>query len=127
MSTSLPGGGRDRGGGGRGPGPELRVRYGAFFDLRIPRDRIAGVRSAHAGKDSHLVTVDGEELGVRVASMTNLVVELVEPVTAVRPLGGQVQVRTVRWYADDPRRALAALRPAEPRSADGRRTDRGVQ
>lgn len=73
------------------------------------------------GSDTHFLPttaaefgVDSPELvqfGVWVASMTNLVVKLSEPATAVRPLGGQVQVRIVRWYADDPHTAMAALQP----------------
>ena len=40
-------------------------------------------------------------------------VELSEPVTAVRPLGAEVRVSTVRFFADDPGPLVAALRSAE--------------
>jgi hypothetical protein len=90
---------------------EVRIRYGAFFDLRVPRERIAGVRRVRNFDESGMVRVDGDRLAVAVASQTNLVVELTEPITAVRPLGRRVEVRTVRFFADDPAAALGALRP----------------
>lgn len=91
---------------------EVRIRYGAFFDLRVPRDRIAEVRRAGNHNERGMVTVAGDQLAVAVTSQTNLVLELTEPVTVVRPLGRQARVRTVRFYADDPAAAHAALRPA---------------
>ncbi|WP_119730993.1 hypothetical protein [Thermomonospora amylolytica] len=91
---------------------ELRLRYGAFFDLRIPRALITGVRRVRNFDENGLITVDGDVLALAVASQTTVVVELAEPITAVRPLGARVRVRTVRFYADDPGAVLAALRPA---------------
>ncbi|MFF0775592.1 hypothetical protein ACFYUK_42365 [Nonomuraea wenchangensis] len=90
---------------------EVRIRYGAFFDLRVPRERIAAVRHVRNFNESATVKVDGDRLAVAVASQTNLVLELTEPVTAVRPLGRRAEVRTIRLFADDPTAALAALRP----------------
>ncbi|GGV10668.1 hypothetical protein GCM10010182_33460 [Actinomadura cremea] len=81
---------------------EVRVRYGAFFDLRIPREKIASVRTVRNYDESGLVRVDGGRLAVAVASQTNVLVELTEPIVAVRPLGKRVEVRAVRFYADDP-------------------------
>ncbi|MFD2080801.1 hypothetical protein SAMN05421678_109273 [Actinopolymorpha cephalotaxi] len=101
---------------------EVRVRYGAFFDLRVPRDRIAAVRRAGNHNESGMVTVAGDQLAVAVSSQTNLVLDLTEPVTVVRPLGRQARVRTVRFYADDPVAAHAALRPA----ADDRQRQESV-
>jgi hypothetical protein len=97
---------------------EVRVRYGAFFDLRVPRDRIAAVRRAGNHNESGMVTVAGDQLAVAVSSQTNLVLDLTEPVTVVRPLGRQALVRTVRFFADDPVAAYAALRPAAEPTQD---------
>jgi hypothetical protein len=38
------------------------------------------------------------------------VVELREPVTVVRPLGGEARIAAIRFFCDDPRPALEALR-----------------
>jgi hypothetical protein len=81
---------------------ELRVRYGAFFDLRIPRAQISSLRSVRNYNESGMVKVLDDRLAVAVASQTNVVVELREPVRVVRPLGGRADVRTVRFFADDP-------------------------
>ncbi|MDA0635075.1 hypothetical protein OUY22_16775 [Nonomuraea sp. MCN248] len=91
---------------------ELRIRYGAFFDLRIPRELVASVRTVRAYNESGLVTVDGERLTVAVASQVNVVVELSEPVTAVRPLGAEAAVTTVRFFADEPGPLVALMRQA---------------
>lgn len=89
---------------------EVRVRYGAFFDLRLPRERIARVRHTRNFNESGVVRVEDGQLAVAVASQTNLVVELTGPVTAVRPLGRRAEVRTVRLFADDPAAVLRTLR-----------------
>lgn len=81
---------------------EVRVRYGAFFDLRIPREKIASVRTVRNYNEDGLVRVSEGRLAVAVASQTNVLVELTEPIVAVRPLGKRVEVRSVRFYADDP-------------------------
>ncbi|MFI0350785.1 hypothetical protein [Actinomadura sp. 9N407] len=90
---------------------ELRVRYGAFFDLRVPRERIASVRQVRNYNESGLVRIEDDRLAIVVSSQTNIVVELTEPVTAVRPLGKRAEIRTIRFFADTPRAALDALRP----------------
>ena len=87
----------------------LRLRYGAFFDLRVSRELIAEVRPVQNFNESSMVKVEDDRLAVVVASQTNLVVDLTEPIIAVRPLGRRVEVRTIRFFADDPRAALAAL------------------
>ncbi|GAA4592604.1 hypothetical protein GCM10023194_54790 [Planotetraspora phitsanulokensis] len=94
---------------------ELRVRYGAFFDLRLPREMITSARPARAYDESGVVTVKDGRLGVAVSSQTNIVVELAEPVTVTRPLGRLAEVTQVRFFADDPAAALAALRARQPR------------
>lgn len=88
---------------------EVRIRYGAFFDLRVPRRLIAEVRQIRRYDESGTVRVDGDRLAVAIGAQTNLLLELTEPVTATRPLGRRVEVRTVRFFADDPAPALAAL------------------
>ncbi|WP_336212274.1 hypothetical protein [Nonomuraea sp. LPB2021202275-12-8] len=93
-------------------GEELRVRYGAFLDVRIPRELITSVRVARGYNESGLVRVDAGTLTVVVSSQVNVVVELSEPVTVVRPLGGRAEVTAVRFFADDPAAVRAALRPA---------------
>lgn len=90
---------------------EVRVRYGAFFDLRIPRDLIVSVRRVRNMNESGMISMDGEELAIVVSAQTNLVIELAEPVTAVRPLGRRALARSIRLFADDPGTAVAALRP----------------
>ncbi|MEJ3745663.1 hypothetical protein WEI85_20520 [Actinomycetes bacterium KLBMP 9797] len=88
---------------------EVRIRSGAYVDLRVPRDRIAAVRRVRNYSEPGKVAVDGDTFIVAVMHQTNLVLELTEPVTAVRPLGSTVEARTVRFFADDPDAALAAL------------------
>ena len=68
---------------------ELRIRLGAFFDLRIPRELISSVRlSRNYNEPGRSPLADGR-LGVAVSSQTNVIVELTEPVTVVRPLGSR--------------------------------------
>ncbi|MFG3254639.1 hypothetical protein [Streptomyces sp. NPDC048172] len=95
-------------------GGELRVRYGAFFDLRVPRERVAAVHRVRRYSESGTVKVEGEEMAVAVASQTNVRIELAEPMTATRPLGRRVGIRSLRFFADEPEALLAAL--AEPAS-----------
>ncbi|MQS09545.1 hypothetical protein [Streptomyces alkaliphilus] len=89
---------------------EVRVRYGAFFDLRIPRERVTAVRRVSHFDEKGLIGVDGDRLAVAVSSQTNIALELDRPITATRPLGRTVEVGTVRFFADDPAAALDALR-----------------
>ncbi|MEV4416450.1 hypothetical protein [Catellatospora sp. NPDC049609] len=88
---------------------ELRIRSGAFFDLRIPRELIVAVQHKRNYNETGMLKVDGDVLALSVNSQTNLIVELAEPVVAVRPLGRREQVRVVRFFADDPSGAFAAL------------------
>jgi hypothetical protein len=89
---------------------EIRVRYGAFFDLRIPREQVADVRRIRNYSEHGTVRVEEDRLAVAVSSQTNLRIELTGPITAVRPLGRRAAVRTLRIFADDPTAALQALR-----------------
>ncbi|GAA2401308.1 hypothetical protein GCM10010404_68870 [Nonomuraea africana] len=88
---------------------ELRIRCGAYFDLRIPRELITSMRVSRAYNETGMVTVAAGRLSVAVSSQTNVVVELAEPITVTRPLGATESVTSVRFFADTP---TAALRPA---------------
>ncbi|QXJ23636.1 hypothetical protein AGRA3207_004818 [Actinomadura graeca] len=87
---------------------EMRIRYGAFFDLRVPRDRIASVRLVRNYSESGLVRVEDGRLSVAVSAQTNVVVELKEPITVVRPLGQRADARVIRFFADRPDELIAA-------------------
>ncbi|WP_413098790.1 hypothetical protein [Streptomyces sp. Inha503] len=88
----------------------LRIRYGALFDLRVPAATIATARVDRRYPDGRLVRLgpDGV-LDLAVGSQTTVTVELTEPVPFVRPLGRRGVARTLRFHADDPRAAVAAL------------------
>jgi hypothetical protein len=90
---------------------EVRIRYGAFFDLRVPREQIAQVRQVRNFNENGAVTVQDDRLAVAVASQTNLILELTEPITAVRPLGRRAEARMIRLFADDPSAAIHVLQP----------------
>lgn len=89
---------------------EVRIRYGAFFDLRVPRERIAEMRHVPNFNENSMVKVEDGRLAVAVASQTNLILELTEPITVVRPLGRRAEARTIRFFADDPGAAIKTLR-----------------
>ena len=100
---------------------EVRIRYGAFFDLRVPREQIAQVRVVRNFNENGTVKVQNDRLAVAVASQTNLILELTEPITAVRPLGRRAEARTIRFFADDPRTAIHVLQPpCDPPGRPGR-------
>lgn len=88
----------------------LRLRYGALFDLRVPAAVITAARVDRRFPGGGLVRVDGDgTLDLAVGSQTTVTVELTEPVEFVRPLGRRGSARTLRFNADDPRAAVAAL------------------
>ncbi|UNO42380.1 hypothetical protein [Streptomyces sp. MST-110588] len=81
----------------------LRIRQGARMDLWIPLERIASVRyDLRFSKDGRGAAGEGV-LELAVAGQTSVTVELAEPVVAVRLLGQEEEVRTVRFHADDAR------------------------
>ncbi|MFF3513198.1 hypothetical protein [Streptomyces sp. NPDC002573] len=88
----------------------LRIRYGALFDLSVPPAAIAAARVERRYPDGRLLQLhtDGV-LDLAVGSQTTVTVELTEPVEFVRPLGVKAFARTLRFHADDPRGAVAAL------------------
>lgn len=100
---------------------ELRVRCGAFLDVRVPRRLIASVRISQNYNENGMVSVEDGRLAAAVSSRTNLVVELAEPVTVVRPLGSEARVNTIRFFADSPGPALDALREARAACAESGR------
>ncbi|MGW8486395.1 hypothetical protein [Streptomyces sp. NPDC055886] len=88
----------------------LRLRYGALFDLRVPADAITSARVDRRFPDGGLVRVDEDgTLDLAVGSQTTVTVELTGPVEFVRPLGRRGSARVLRFHADDPRAAVAAL------------------
>ncbi|WP_244502291.1 hypothetical protein [Streptomyces oceani] len=94
----------------------LRVRYGAFFDLRVSAEQVAQARIERGYPTSGPIQVDDEGvLTLSVGNQTSLVVELTEPVPVVRPLGRRETVRVLRFHADDPRAALVQLTASMPR------------
>ncbi|MFE6035923.1 hypothetical protein [Streptomyces sp. NPDC056452] len=88
----------------------LRLRYGGLFDLRIPASSVTAARVDRRYPEGRLVTLhpDGV-LDLSVGSQTTVTVELTGPVVFVRPLGRSGVAHTVRFHADDPRAAVAAL------------------
>ncbi|WP_436761787.1 hypothetical protein [Streptosporangium sp. V21-05] len=96
---------------------ELRVRSGVYFDLRVPRELISSVRLSRNYDESGMITVAGSRLSVVVSSQTNVVVELTEPVTVVRPLGGRAEATTIRFFTDTPDVVLTAMRSSTRHSA----------
>jgi hypothetical protein len=88
----------------------LRIRYGGLFDLRIPASSVTSARVERRYPDGKLVHLHPDEvLDLAVGSQTTVTVVLAGPVTFVRPLGKQGRARTIRFHADDPRAAVAAL------------------
>ncbi|MFE1730616.1 hypothetical protein ACFW6X_10690 [Streptomyces bacillaris] len=95
----------------------LRLRYGALFDLRVPASLITAARVERRYDGGGLVRVDENGgLDLAVGSRTTVTVELARPVEFVRPLGRSGSARTLRFHADDPRAAVAALsrKPVTP-------------
>ncbi|MGI5284412.1 hypothetical protein ACQEVF_13855 [Nonomuraea polychroma] len=89
---------------------ELRIRYGAYLDVRVPRDLIASVRTSRNDNEGSMISVKDGHLRVAVASRTNVTVELTEPVAFVRPLGRRAEASTISFFADQPEALVAGLR-----------------
>lgn len=89
---------------------ELRIRSGAFLDLRVPLALVTAVRTERNFNEEKAVSVADGRCAVSAGSQTNLVVELSAPVTVTRPLGRREQAHRVHFFADDPAAAAAALR-----------------
>ncbi|MET8824987.1 hypothetical protein ABZX40_24575 [Streptomyces sp. NPDC004610] len=90
----------------------VRIRYAGHVDLRIPLERIAGVR-----RELLLTHTKAEgELNVEVAGQTSVTLELNGPVAHTALLGRTRPVRTVRVNADDPAGFVRALNEAVARA-----------
>ncbi|MET9362473.1 hypothetical protein ABZX93_16365 [Streptomyces sp. NPDC006632] len=89
----------------------LRLRAGARIDLVVPLDHIVRVRGELRFQGAGAQTPD-DVLDLAVGSQISLTVELSEPVTYVRLLGGRREVRTVRFHADESAELVKALRAA---------------
>ncbi|WP_330176077.1 hypothetical protein OG875_22800 [Streptomyces sp. NBC_01498] len=89
----------------------LRVRWGALFDMPIASGLITSARVERRYPDGSLIRIDepGGTLDLIVGGQTTVRVELAEPVTFVRPLGGRGTARVVRFHADDPAALVARL------------------
>ncbi|MEV8305777.1 hypothetical protein AB0P36_00070 [Streptomyces flavidovirens] len=83
----------------------LRIRYGGFYDVRVPAASIRSVRVERRYSDAK---EDGV-LGLTVGGQTTVLLELTEPVAYLRPLGARAETRAVRFHADDPRALVAAV------------------
>ncbi|RCG16800.1 hypothetical protein DQ384_40075 [Sphaerisporangium album] len=92
---------------------ELRIRHGVHLDVRVPRDQIASARSSRNYNERGMITVSGDTLAVAVSSQTNVTIDLTRPLTVTRPLGSQVDVTTIRFFADNPVTVLNALNSRE--------------
>ncbi|MCP2360194.1 hypothetical protein HD597_007214 [Nonomuraea thailandensis] len=88
---------------------ELRIRYAAYFDLRVPRELIASVKESRSFDARGVISVRDGGLMVGVDAQTNLIVRLTRPVAVTRPLGRREHVTTIRFYAEDPASALKSL------------------
>ncbi|MHC5904531.1 hypothetical protein ACVNF4_11585 [Streptomyces sp. S6] len=86
----------------------LRVRHGGHVDLRLPHDRIAGVR--RETRFSH--TEANGELNLAVGGQTSITLELTEPVVHRGMLGQGREVRVVRFHADDADTVVREIRQA---------------
>ncbi|MFI7222866.1 hypothetical protein ACIBO5_06545 [Nonomuraea angiospora] len=89
---------------------ELRIRFGVYFDVRVPVERIVAVRASRNYNESGMVIVKDGRLSVAVSSQTNVTVELSEPVAFVRPFGSRGEATSIRFFADEPEKVVAALR-----------------
>ncbi|MFF8727656.1 hypothetical protein ACF073_14345 [Streptomyces sp. NPDC015171] len=88
-------------------GDELRVRYGAHVDLRIPLTAIAAVR--RETRFTHEAAPDTLDLAV--GSQTSVTVALCEPVEHTGLFGRRRRVGVVRLYAEDAGALVRALTP----------------
>nr|WP_274636593.1 hypothetical protein [Microbacterium bovistercoris] len=100
-------------------GPDgLRVREGLELDLLVPWEDFVSlevVRKTVEGKPGRVFEDDGGRVcAVRVGSETNLEVRFEHPITVrlpgVAPKGGEHTIDVLRFWADDPRAVVGAVR-----------------
>ncbi|MET9557074.1 hypothetical protein [Streptomyces sp. NPDC006645] len=89
----------------------LLVRWGVLFDMPIASGLITAARVERRYPDGSLIKIDepGGTLDLIVGGQTTVRVELSEPVTFVRPMGGRGTATVVRFHADDPAALVARL------------------
>lgn len=88
----------------------LRLRYGALSDIRVPAAQIARARiEQRFDRGGPLKQHPDGALDLGMGGQTMLTVELTEPVRYTRPLGKQAEAHVLRFYADNPGAAVAAL------------------
>lgn len=96
----------------------LRIRRAVHVDLRIPLEKIAGIRREL--RTTHRRTAG--ELDLAVGSQTSVTLELAEPVAHFTLLGRRRDIHLVRFHADDADSLVHAIRQA--RSAPSPPPDR---
>jgi hypothetical protein len=90
---------------------ELQLRSGTWADVAVPLDRVATVTARRRAAPDRTVAVDGEVLTMGIGGGTTVEVALREPITLT--VGRQTSaVSAVRFAADDPQAAVAAIRAA---------------
>ncbi|SDI54358.1 hypothetical protein [Nonomuraea jiangxiensis] len=89
---------------------EVRIRYGAYLDVRVPRHLIASVHTSRSYHERAMIAVADGRLTVAVASTANVTIRLTEPITFERPLGAVAEAHTIRFFADRPEILVTALR-----------------
>lgn len=98
----------------------VRVRSGVYHDIRVPRAAIATAVAKERDLPSSvwLLQVEqgenGYDVAVAVSGRTNLLLTLVEP-TELSTAKGDLEVRTLAFWADEPRGLAAALDPVRRR------------
>ncbi|MFD4432907.1 hypothetical protein [Nocardia sp. NPDC058497] len=98
----------------------LRVRYLRRTEVDVPLATVRTVRNdlrAYDGSKS-LQLIGNDTLALPVGNSTNVRVDLTAPQTFTTTQG-EYTVRTVAFWADDPRTAVAAIRSAAPRERTG--------
>ncbi|GAB3569873.1 hypothetical protein GCM10027445_22360 [Amycolatopsis endophytica] len=98
---------------------EVRVRYAALLDVAVPAAAISAVRvrqEDHSGRP--VIDLADGTFAAALSWQTNVALELDRPITVTRPLGRTGRASVVRFYADGPRAATAAIRSAVARPRD---------
>jgi hypothetical protein len=90
---------------------DLRLRSGTWADVAVPLDRVATVTARRRAAPDRTVAVVDEVLTMGIGGGTTVDVALREP--TLLTVGRRTRaVRTVRFAADDPQAAVAAVRAA---------------
>jgi hypothetical protein len=87
----------------------LELRFGWFLAVRVPLDRLAGVRTAAVSGHRRNLVVDAGELTMSVMGDTNVELRFEPSITVALPSGGR-DIRRLAFYADDPRAVAGLLR-----------------